>query len=46
MNIFFLDENVITVYRNYYILEKNNFTVWKHSEELDWYTEGIQHANL
>lgn len=33
--------NVITSYRNYYILEKNGFAVWKFSKTPSWYIEGI-----
>ena len=40
------DDDVVTAYRNYYILEKNNFAVWKYSGTPDWYTKGISHALL
>ena len=39
------DEDVVKAYRNYYILEKNKFAVWKYSVEPDWYTKGIN-ANI
>ena len=39
------DDDVVTAYRNYYILEKNNFAVWKHSGTPEWYTKGIN-ANV
>ena len=40
------DDDVVTAYRNYYILEKNNFAVWKHSGTPEWYTKGMSHANV
>ena len=40
------DDDVVKAYRNYYILEKNNFAVWKYSGTPDWYTKGISHALL
>ena len=39
------DDDVVRAYRNYYILEKNNFAVWKHSGTPEWYTKGIN-ANV
>ena len=39
------DEDVVKAYRNYYILEKNKFAVWKYSVKPDWYTKGIN-ANI
>ena len=30
-------EKAIELYRQYYILEKNRFAVWKYSEMPDWY---------
>ena len=39
------DDDVVTAYRNYYILEKNNFAVWKYSGTPKWYTKGIN-ANV
>ena len=39
------DDDVVTAYRNYYILEKNNFAVWKYSGTPEWYTKGIN-ANV
>ena len=39
------DDDVVKAYRNYYILEKNKFAVWKYSVEPDWYTKGIN-ANI
>ena len=40
------DDDVVTAYRNYYILEKNNFAVWKYSGTPEWYTKGISNANV
>ena len=40
------DDDVVTAYRNYYILEKNNFAVWKYSGTPEWYTKGISNANI
>ena len=40
------DNDTIQAYRNYYILEKNNFAKWKNSEIPEWYTKGISHANI
>ena len=40
------DDDVVKAYRNYYILEKNNFAVWKHSGTPEWYTKGMSHANV
>ena len=40
------DDDVVKAYRNYYILEKNNFAVWKHSVTPEWYTKGISNANV
>ena len=40
------DDDVVRAYRNYYILEKNNFAVWKHSGTPEWYTKGMSHANV
>ena len=40
------DDDVVTAYRNYYILEKNNFAVRKHSGTPEWYTKGMSHANV
>ena len=39
------DDDVVTAYRNYYILEKNNFAVWKYSGTPKWFTKGID-ANV
>ena len=35
------DDDVITAYRNYYILEKNNIAVWNHSTQPEWFAKGI-----
>jgi len=40
------DDDVVTAYRNYYILEKNTFAVWKYSGTPEWYTKGISNANI
>ena len=40
------DDDVVRAYRNYYILEKNNFAVWKHSGTPKWFTKGMSHANV
>ena len=40
------DEDVVTAYRNYYILEKNNIAKWKFSEQPQWFTKGKIHANI
>ena len=40
------DDDVVRAYRNYYILEKNNFAVWKYSGTPKWYTKGMSHANV
>ena len=40
------DDDVVRAYRNYYILEKNNFAVWKYSGTPKWFTKGILHANI
>ena len=40
------DDDVVKAYRNYYILEKNNFAVWKYSGTPEWYTKGMSHANV
>ena len=39
------DDDVVRAYRNYYILEKNNFAVWKYSGTPKWFTKGID-ANV
>ena len=39
-------DDAVEAYRRYYILEKNNFAVWKYSGTPDWYTKGISHALL
>ena len=40
------DEDVVTAYRNYYILEKNNIAKWKFSEQPQWFTKGMYRANI
>jgi len=30
------DDDVVRAYRNYYILEKKHFAVWKHSNTPKW----------
>ena len=40
------DVDVVEAYRKYYILEKNNFAVWKYSGTPKWYTKGMSHANV
>ena len=40
------DEDVVTAYRNYYILEKNNIAKWKFSEQPQWFMKGKIHANI
>ena len=40
------NDDVVRAYRNYYILEKNNFAKWKTSKTPEWYTKGIIHANV
>jgi hypothetical protein len=32
------DDDVVKAYRNYYILEKNNIAVWKHSGTPKWFS--------
>ena len=32
------DDDVVRAYRNYYILEKNNFAVWKYSGTPEWFS--------
>ena len=39
------NDDVVRAYRNYYILEKNNFAVWKYSGTPKWFTKGID-ANV
>ncbi len=35
------DDDVVKAYRNYYILEKSNFAVWKYSRTPKWYEQGL-----
>ena len=35
------DDDVVKAYRNYYILEKSNFAVWKYSRTQKWYEQGL-----
>ena len=40
------DKDVIKAYRNYYIKEKNSFSVWKYTAEPDWFSKGMKYANI
>ena len=38
--------DTIDAYRNYYIKEKNSFSVWKYTAEPDWFSKGMKYANI